>query len=82
MDFYWKGIKAKYVNPFTKEEIHGAIGAPQGGTLSPVLSNIYLHELDVYMEKKVTESKGSGEVSIENPEYKEIHTKISNLRQY
>lgn len=28
-----------------------AEGTPQGGIISPLLANVYLHELDVYMEK-------------------------------
>jgi Reverse transcriptase (RNA-dependent DNA polymerase) len=27
------------------------VGTPQGGIISPLLSNIYLHELDIFMEK-------------------------------
>jgi RNA-directed DNA polymerase len=27
------------------------VGAPQGGIISPLCANIYLHELDKYMEK-------------------------------
>lgn len=57
-------------------------GEPQEGTISPILSNIYLHELDKFMEKKVEQSKETGKTSVPNPEYKKIHTKISNLRQY
>ena len=26
-------------------------GVPQGGIASPVLSNIYLHKLDIFVEK-------------------------------
>jgi hypothetical protein len=47
-----------------------------------VLSNIYLHELDKFIERKVIESKRTGDTSKENPEYKKVHTRISNLRQY
>lgn len=75
-------MRAHYVNPLTKEEDYSTIGTPQGGTLSPFLSNIYLHELDKFMSKIVKESKDSGPVSKPNPEYKALHTKIFNLRQY
>ncbi|WP_207229266.1 reverse transcriptase domain-containing protein [Ktedonosporobacter rubrisoli] len=30
---------------------HPLTGAPQGGIVSPILANIYLHELDTFMEK-------------------------------
>jgi len=81
-DLYWKAVRAHYVNPVTKKEHYSEIGTPQGGTLSSILSNIYLHELDKFMEEKVEESKESGKTSSPNPEYKKLHTKISNLRQY
>lgn len=81
IDLYWKAVRANYVTFPEGTWEKGLEGVPQGSNLSPILSNIYLHKLDVFMEKKMKESKNSGPVSMENPEYKEIHTKISNLRQ-
>lgn len=34
------------------------VGTPQGGILSQLLSNIYLHELDLFMEKLAVEYQG------------------------
>lgn len=34
------------------------LGTPQGGILSPLLANIYLHELDKYMQKYTSLSEG------------------------
>ncbi|WP_378954244.1 group II intron reverse transcriptase/maturase [Pelosinus sp. sgz500959] len=37
---------------FEFHQVHDSLsGAPQGGIISPILSNIYLHELDKVMEK-------------------------------
>jgi group II intron reverse transcriptase/maturase len=61
-DLYWKFVKAGYVeNVDLKEKSKGKksesviitpeTGVPQGGILSPLLSNLVLHELDTLMGK-------------------------------
>lgn len=48
------GLKAKiFTND--KQEIIPELGTPQGGILSPLLSNIYLDQLDLFMERISTE---------------------------
>lgn len=46
-------------------------GIPQGGIASPLLSNIYLHELDKFVERVLlpTYSKGDSDGRLSNPEY-------------
>jgi group II intron reverse transcriptase/maturase len=48
-----KFIKAGYVNIFSQSDSaeKSEIGFPQGSLISPLLCNIYLHVLDVYMEQ-------------------------------
>jgi len=44
-------------------------GAPQGGVVSPILSNIYLHKLDVYVETVLIPQYTRGKHRRRNPEY-------------
>lgn len=56
--------------------IASLIGTPQGSVVSPILGNIYLHELDVMMEKVTEESKLSGTTSRNSKEYLKLHSSI------
>lgn len=44
----WKFLKAGYMEQWTYERTYS--GVPQGSGVSPVLCNVYLNELDRYME--------------------------------
>jgi RNA-directed DNA polymerase len=49
-ELLWKFLRAGVMEQGTKGET--LTGTPQGGIVSPLLANIYLHELDKYMESK------------------------------
>ena len=56
-------------------------GVPQGGVASPVLSNIYVHKLDVYVESVLIPEYTRGKLRVRNPEYRKVERAIINARR-
>ena len=56
-------------------------GAPQGGVLSPCLSNIYLDRLDKFVETVLLPEYTRGVHRSSNPEYKRIASAIRRARK-
>jgi group II intron reverse transcriptase/maturase len=56
-------------------------GAPQGGVVSPILSNIYLHRLDNYVEKVLIPEYTRGERRARNPAYVRASNALARARQ-
>ncbi|WUH98948.1 reverse transcriptase domain-containing protein [Spirillospora sp. NBC_00431] len=55
-------------------------GAPQGGVVSPVLSNIYLDRLDDLVERRLLRMNNRGKSRRRNPAYREIEQNIGRIR--
>lgn len=80
----WKFLKAGYMENWKYNNTYS--GTPQGGILSPLLANIYLSELDNYIEKikaNITkDNKGDAQHCKNlNPEYRSVDHKMQVLRK-
>jgi len=72
MDLLYKALKVGYVDiVFFCTQRSLDVGTPQGSIISPTLCNIYLNELDNYIEELMTRfNKGSRRAA--NPEYTKL----------
>jgi hypothetical protein len=56
-------------------------GVPQGGIASPVLSNIYLHKLDAYVETVLIPEYTRGRLRVRNLQYRAVERAIMRARR-
>lgn len=83
---YWKLVKAGYIdwNKNKNKTIAPEVGVPQGGIVSPILSNLVLDQLDKFVQSKINEmNKKCGNLSpyISNPKYVHLTHRARRLRQ-
>lgn len=78
LNLVWKLLHAGYL------DLHGTIqeswvGSPQGGLVSPILANVYLHELDEFIED-LRKQEEKGDRKAKNPEYARVTRRLRRLR--
>jgi group II intron reverse transcriptase/maturase len=72
-------LKAGYLEDWV---YHATLsGAPQGGVASPVMSNIYLHRLDTFVEKVLIPQYTQGVRRARNPAYLEVAAALARARR-
>lgn len=74
-----QGLKAGVIEDWKYE--HTPSGTPQGGVLSPLLANIYLNELDAFIEHDLIPRYTRGNQRKDNPEYTRLNYQIRLARQ-
>lgn len=79
INLYWKMVRAGYIEE-GKRKVHSLSGVPQGGIITPLLSNLYLTPLDEYMEELGREWNREP-ISKRNEEYRRIEYGILTLRR-
>ncbi|MTK14090.1 MAG: group II intron reverse transcriptase/maturase [Clostridiaceae bacterium] len=80
INLIWKFLRAGYLEDWKFNNTYS--GTPQGGIVSPILANIYLHEFDKYMSKYITEFNIGIKGKQVNPEYKYIQSQIQKRRKW
>ena len=71
-------LKAGYMEDWRFHNTYS--GTPQGGVVSPILANIYLHELDEKI-KEIAMGYEKGKARRRRPEYRKISSRIRYLRK-
>lgn len=78
IDLIWKFLRAGYLEDWKFNNTYS--GTPQGSIISPILSNIYLNELDNYMAQFKSDFD-KGKVRKRNSSYRQYETKIYRIKQ-
>ena len=77
LQLIWKFLKAGYMEQWTYNRTYS--GVPQGSGVSPVLANVYLHELDKFMEE-YAQKYNRGKKKQMNSDYNKVVKKASYYR--
>jgi group II intron reverse transcriptase/maturase len=72
-------LKAGYMENWQRHENAG--GTPQGGIVSPLLANIYLNELDRFIEDMLLPEYTRGRKRKENPDYVAVELALRKARR-
>jgi len=74
-----RSLKAGVMEDWTYKPTYN--GVPQGGILSPLLSNIYLNELDRFIEDELIPQYSRGKQRARNSEYARVTQQVRTARR-
>jgi nicotine oxidoreductase len=77
LNLIWKLLNAGYMD-LHGERHESLIGSPQGGIASPILANVYLHELDTFIEEIRTNLE-KGQKKRHAPAYQQLTYKKARM---
>src|ERR1700738_1247072 len=72
-------LKAGYLEDWEYRETLS--GCPQGGVVSPFISNIYLHKLDEFVEQELIPQYTRGTSRRKNPGYSRIQKRLKDAKE-
>lgn len=75
----YKFLKAEYLEDWKYNKTYS--GTPQGGIISPILSNIYMHELDLFIKKMAIQFNKPAK-QYQTDEYKAKKLELMGIRYY
>lgn len=78
----WSFLKAGYLEQWSYHRTFS--GTPQGGIISPLFANIFLHQLDEFLEDELSANVFQTKKEINarrNPEYRKLENKITTFRR-
>lgn len=73
-------LQAGYIDGWDHHRTHS--GTPQGGVLSPLLANIYLHTLDVFVEDTLIPMYTRGKTRKVNPDYDRVGHALKRAKKH
>ena len=72
-------LKAGYLEDWDHHDTLS--GVPQGGVVSPILSNIYLDKLDEFVEQELIPQYTRGALRAANPAYRQVDALLRRARR-